>query len=56
MMRAIVILLTGLLGLTGCGEQHSDLKQFVKDSENLPRGRIPPLPEVKPTNRFPTTL
>lgn len=34
--------------LTGCGgEQHSDLRQFVKESENLPRGRIPPLPEAK---------
>ncbi len=33
----------------GCGgEQHSDLRAFVKDSENLPLGRIPPLPEVKP--------
>jgi type IV pilus assembly protein PilP len=48
MMRATVILFAGLVGLAGCGEQHSDLKQFVKDSENLPRGRIPPLPEVKP--------
>lgn len=34
--------------LSGCGgEQHSDLRQFVKESENLPRGRIPPLPEAK---------
>ncbi len=33
----------------GCsGEQHSDLRAFVKDADNLPRGRIPPLPEVKP--------
>ncbi len=33
----------------GCsGEQHSDLRSFVKDADNLPRGRIPPLPEVKP--------
>lgn len=33
----------------GCsGEQHSDLRPFVKDADNLPRGRIPPLPEVKP--------
>ena len=48
MMRASFILVAGLLVLAGCGEQHSDLKQFVKDSENLPRGRIPPLPEVKP--------
>lgn len=42
-----------LLALGGCsGEQHSDLRQFVKDSDNLPRGRIPPLPEVKPYEAF----
>ncbi len=39
--------------LVACGgEQHSDLKQFVKDSDNLPRGRIPPLPEVRPYEPF----
>lgn len=39
--------------LAACGgEQHSDLKQFVKDSDNLPRGRIPPLPEVRPYEPF----
>jgi type IV pilus assembly protein PilP len=30
------------------GEPHEDLRQFVRDSENLPHGRVPPLPEVKP--------
>ncbi|OGA10106.1 MAG: pilus assembly protein PilP [Betaproteobacteria bacterium RIFCSPLOWO2_02_64_14] len=48
MKRAISVIVLGLLALAGCGEQHSDLKQFVKDSDSLPRGRIPPLPEVKP--------
>lgn len=39
--------------LAACsGEEHSDLKQFVKDSENLPRGRIPPVPEAKPYEPF----
>ena len=43
------IFLIAPLVLAGCsGEQHSDLRAFVKESENLPRGRIPPLPEVKP--------
>ena len=52
MRRAIAIALSGLL-LTACsGEQHSDLRQFVKDSDNMPRGRIPPLPEVKPYEPF----
>lgn len=35
--------------LAGCGgEQHGDLRAWVKEQDNLPRGRIPPLPEVKP--------
>lgn len=51
-LRTITIALS-LLTLAACGgEQHSDLRQFVKDSENLPRGRIPPLPEVKPYEAF----
>jgi len=49
---AIVIAL-GCLALSSCsGEQHSDLRQFVKDSDNMPRGRIPSLPEVKPYEPF----
>jgi type IV pilus assembly protein PilP len=43
---AIVALCAGLAACSG--EPHSDLRQFVKDSENLPHGRIPPLPDVKP--------
>jgi type IV pilus assembly protein PilP len=40
-------------GLASCGgEQYSDLRQFVKESDNLPRGRIPPLPDVKPYEPF----
>jgi type IV pilus assembly protein PilP len=36
-------------GVAGCGgDRHGDLRQFVKESENLPHGQIPPLPEVKP--------
>ena len=34
------------------GEPYSDLRQFVKDSDNLPHGRIPPLPDVKPYEPF----
>lgn len=53
-MRHIRILTLTLvcIGLVSCGEQHSDLRQFVKDSDNLPRGNIPPLPEVKPYAPF----
>lgn len=49
MMRKYLIPLIACALLTACSsEKHSDLRQFVKDSDNLPRGRIPPLPEVKP--------
>jgi type IV pilus assembly protein PilP len=50
--RSVAIALSCLV-LAGCsGEPHSDLRQFVQDSDNLPRGRIPPLPEVKPYEPF----
>jgi len=55
MMRTALTVMVSLLvlGVAGCGrEQHSDLKQFVKESDNLPRGRIPPLPEVQPYEPF----
>lgn len=48
MMRVNLVILLGCLALAGCGEQYSDLKQFIKESDDLPRGRVPPLPEVKP--------
>jgi type IV pilus assembly protein PilP len=34
------------------GDEMGDLRQFVKDSENMPRGSIPALPEVKPYEPF----
>ena len=53
MTRHILILLLAAFGLASCGgEQYSDLRQFVKESDNLPRGRIPPLPDVKPYEPF----
>jgi type IV pilus assembly protein PilP len=50
--RIIMLALTSLLLASCGGEQYSDLRQFVKDSDNLPRGRIPPLPDVKPYEPF----
>lgn len=48
-MRVRHALCAVALALTGCGDEpHGDLREFVKDSDNLPHGRIPPLPEVKP--------
>jgi type IV pilus assembly protein PilP len=53
MSRRILIPILACLGLAACsGEQYSDLRQFVKDQENLPHGRIPPLPDVKPYEPF----
>ena len=54
MMRHALTLALACLAFSGCGsERHlEDVKQFVKESENLPRGRIDPLPEVKPYEPF----
>ena len=54
MTHRILAIAVSCLVLGACtGEQHSDLRQFVKESDNLPRGRIPPLPEVKTYEAFP---
>jgi len=53
MKRAICLLFFACFGLVSCGgEKYSELKKFVKDADNLPHGRIPPLPEVKPFEPF----
>lgn len=53
MKRRTLFAVLACLTLVSCGgEQHSDLRQFVRDSDNMPRGRIPPLPEVKPYEAF----
>ena len=52
-MRKILPIALSCLALAGCGERHLDeVKDFVKASDNLPRGRIPPLPEVQPYEPF----
>ena len=50
-LSGAILLVTLLVAACG-GEPHSDLRQFVKESENQPHGRIPPLPEVKPYEPF----
>lgn len=53
MSRRLWLTIVLCCGLAACGgEQYSDLRQFVKDSEKLPHGRIPPLPDVKPYEPF----
>jgi type IV pilus assembly protein PilP len=42
------------LGLLGCGgSQHDDLEQFVREAGQGMRGKVEPLPEVKPYEPFP---
>ena len=48
-MKRQAALIVASLIIAGCSQEpHSDLREFVKESENLPHGRIPPLPEVQP--------
>lgn len=47
-MRRSFLLLACLLGLTACGgEEHQDLRQWMKEAAKDLKGRVPPLPEVK---------
>src|SRR5262245_34199205 len=49
MMRIRMVVLAATVGLAACsGEQHSDLRAWVKEQDNMPRARIEPIPEVKP--------
>lgn len=44
---------TLLLGMVGCGSgQHDDLDQFVREAGQGMRGKVEPLPEVKPYEPF----
>lgn len=52
-VKSAIFIASCLLALGGCGgEEHSDLRAFVKESDKMPGGRIPPLPEVKPYEPF----
>ena len=49
MTRGALALFVTAVALAGCSEEpHGDLRDFVRESENLPHGRIPPLPQVQP--------
>lgn len=51
--KSAILIASCALLLGACsGEEHSDLREFVKDSDKMPGGRIPPLPEVKPYEPF----
>jgi type IV pilus assembly protein PilP len=51
--RLILVAALSTAALAACGgEEHSDLREFVKESDKMQGGRIPPLPEVKPYEPF----
>jgi len=52
-MRAWTMAVLAGLVLAACGgEEHQDLRAWVKEQDNMPRPRIEPLPEVKPFEAF----
>ncbi len=51
MKRHVFILLLGFL-LAACSEEFQDIKDFIKESDKGLRGRVEPLPEVKPYEPF----
>jgi len=51
MKRNIFILLLGFM-LAACSEEFQDIKDFIKESDKGLRGRVEPLPEVKPYEPF----
>ena len=53
MMRIrMLVVLAAAAALAACGEEHQDLRAWVKEQDNMPRPRIEPLPEVKPFEVF----
>jgi len=53
MMGKRTWILLAALTLAACsGEEHEDLRAWIKEQDNMPRPRIDPLPEVKPFEVF----
>lgn len=50
-MRAVLTVLISL-ALAACGGEYDDLKQFVQNAGQGLRGKVEPLPEVKPYEAF----
>jgi len=52
-LRAAAIALLGALALAGCGgESHSDLRAWMGEQGKGARGKLDPLPQVKPYDPF----
>jgi len=49
MMRRIAIMVALPVLLLGCaGEEHQDIKEWMREQAKDMRGKVPPLPEIKP--------
>ena len=55
MMRWVVLAVAVCLALAGCGESHQDLRAWMADQGKGARGRVDPLPQVKPYEPVPYT-
>ncbi|WP_035058140.1 pilus assembly protein PilP [Andreprevotia chitinilytica] len=52
-MKTYLTLVLVAIGLSGCfGEQNGDLKDWMREQESGLRGKVEPLPEVKPYQPF----
>lgn len=47
-MRALLVPLIAVSLLAGCGDDVSDLQQFITDTKANYKGQVEPMPEVKP--------
>ncbi len=48
-LRLFIFAMAPMLMLTGCGEaEHEDIKKWMAESSRDMRGRVPPLPELRP--------
>ena len=53
MMRAALISLCACLALAACGERgHPDLEAWMKDQGKAVKGKLDPLPQIKPYDPF----
>jgi type IV pilus assembly protein PilP len=51
--RRALLALFACAGLFACSnEPHQDLRQFVRESDSMPHGQLPALPEMKPYESF----
>jgi type IV pilus assembly protein PilP len=53
MKRSLIVLFAAAAGLSGCGhESHQDLRQWMNEQGKNAKGKIDPLPQVRPYEPF----